>query len=355
MVSSIGTKAEKSPYSQTYLWKSNVAFMTFFLGEARRSAKLWDNFRKAENPKMRLAAAERLAKWAGGKTVSGAIASYIVALTYSDLGDDEWWEDAKRDPAMFLFNSWYMSVVGGIFATAGLTLGTILKTGETDKAVVDGIRAMSFPISIALESVQLLINAGQYRKKTIGDFVLNRVPVSKRGVALDVIIGLGTLFEQDGKFKGPKLRTAERSYWKWKDKHDPFTGGSRGSLDKEKKDFYMALNRASILYLDGKTEEADKIVAGVIYAGDPTREDSRKRIQDVRAYLSRQQRIRPLENKVVMIGDKEVNLKESLKDFMSPGAYALLEAWDEAIEGLKPSKPKPKKKPAKKKKKRITF
>ena len=143
---------------------------------------------------------------------------------------------------------------------------------------------------------------------------------------LSVIISLGNIIGQDGKFKSPELRTAERSYWEWKSKNDPTTGGSRGSAEEEKKKFYMALNRASILYLDGKTENADSIVNEIIYAGDATYKDKKDRRTKVRTYFSPQQRIRSL-------SDEQ---KESLKKWMSPRAYELLEAWDEAIEGLKP-------------------
>jgi len=326
LVSTVGTKAEKSPYSQTRLWKANVSFMTFFLGEARRSAKLFDNVIKAENRKMRLVAAARLGKWALGKTVSGTIASYIVALTYSELGDDEWWEEVKRNPLWALFNAWYTSVVGGIFATAGLTISNLFKTGDVDKSIIDGLKGVTFQGSLAVEAAMLLMDSGQYGKKTFGDFAMNRVSLSKRGVPLSVIISLGNIIGQDGKFKSPELRTAERSYWEWKSKNKPTTGGSRGSVEEEKKKFYMALNRASILYLDGKTEKADAIVNEIIYAGDATYKDQKDRKTKVRTYLSRQQRIRSL-------SDEQ---KESLKKWMSPRAYELLEAWDEAIEGLKP-------------------
>jgi len=222
---------------------------------------------------------------------------------------------------------------------------SISTDGLLNSTPFNAAKSVMFPIGLGWDTLQYINDSGQYRKKTFVDYLRNRVAGTKRAIPTQIIIGLGELIDKDGYITNPDIQAAFKHYWKWKREFDPKPFMDLGSADKETKAFHVALNRAANLYSSGKVEQADKIIEDIIYAGDPMHKDKKDRMTRIRTYLSRQQKLSSL-------SDEE---RESLRNNVSPTTYEILEAWDEAIEGLKPSKPKPKKKPAKKKKKKITF
>jgi len=334
LTASTGTPAEKSPYSQTPIWKDNVFFMTYFQGQMRRIHKEVAFLHPRHPFKRRFRAGTEIAKLIGYGAIAGQVASLLLGMSFSGrVGWDEWEEEAKKawegslwDKLSWIGDGLYFSLVGGIYATAANTIKSISTDGLLNSTPFNAAKSVMFPIGLGWDTLQYINDSGQYRKKTFVDYLRNRVAGTKRAIPTQIIIGLGELIDKDGYITNPDIQAAFKHYWKWKREFDPKPPLDLGKADKETKEFHVALNRASNLYSKGKVEQADKIIEDIMDAGDPTYEDRKDRRTRVRTYLSRQQKLRSL-------SDEE---RKSLKDNVSSTTYEILEAWDEAIEGLKP-------------------